>query len=105
MTGYLTQKHGDVFGELQIGKALQSVSPGYNFQRRTNTARATNPIPYRADYFDQKLHVDQNEKLVAYGVIHVAALDGYIRYANAATTMPIKNIKVIYTRLYRYVCM
>ena len=44
MTSYLRQKHGDIFGELLVEKALQRVSPGYNFQRRTDTARATNTV-------------------------------------------------------------
>ena len=105
MTSYLRQKHGDIFGELLVEKALQRVSPGYNFQRRTDTARATNPVPYRPDYFSHKLHIDQNEKLVAYGVTHVAAIDSHSRYVTAATTMPIKNNQVIYTCIYRYVCM
>ena len=34
-------------------------------QRKTSTTRAVNLIPYRADYFGNKLHIDQNEKLVA----------------------------------------
>lgn len=105
MTCYLRQKHGNDFGELQVGKALQRVSPGYNFPWRTNAARATSPIRYRADYFSHKLHIDQNEKLVAYRVTYVAVTDGHSRYVIAANTMPIKNNQVIYTRIYRYVCM
>ena len=30
-----------------------------------------------ADYFGQKIHVDQNEKLGKYGVTNYAAIDGY----------------------------
>ena len=46
MTGYLRQKRGNVFDKLQVGKALQRViTPRYNFQRRTNTAPAKNPMP------------------------------------------------------------
>jgi len=40
---------------------------------------AVNPVPYRANYFGEKLHFDQNEKLVTYGVTHVLAVDGYSR--------------------------
>jgi len=58
--------------------------------------RAVNLIPYRADYFGHKLHIDQNEKLVMYGVTHVAAIDGHSRYILATSTMPIKNNIVIY---------
>ena len=42
------------------------VSPQYTPQRRTSVTRAINPIPYRADYFRHKLHIDQNEKLLMY---------------------------------------
>ena len=34
-------------------------------QRKTSATRVFNLIPYRADYFDNKLYIDQNEKLVA----------------------------------------
>ena len=40
-----------------------------------------NPIPYQADYFGHKLHIDQNEKCVMYGVTHIC---GFI-------TMPVEN--------------
>ena len=42
------------------------VSPQYTPQRRTSVTRAINLIPYRADYFRHKLHIDQNEKLLMY---------------------------------------
>ena len=35
------------------------------------TARQINPFPYHASYFGHKLHVDQNEKLVMFGVTHI----------------------------------
>jgi len=41
-----------------------------------STSLQTNPVPYHADYFGHKLHIDQNEKLVMYGVTHVTAVDG-----------------------------
>lgn len=101
MTGYLRNRHGLKVGEKKIGKSLSRVAPGNHQSRRTDTARATNPIPYRADYFGHKLHVDQNEKLVMYGVTHVVAIDGHSRYIVGGATMPIKNNGVIYERVYR----
>lgn len=102
MTGYLRQKHNLPVGEVRIGKALSAVSPIYTNRRRRTTRTATNPIPYRADYFGHKLHMDQNEKLVMYGVTHVAAIDGHSRYIVAATTMPVKNNLTIYREVYKY---
>ena len=37
------------------------------------------------------MHLDQNEKLVHFGVTHVAALDGYGGKLLDIVTMPIKN--------------
>lgn len=37
--------------------------------------RAVKPIPYRADYFGSKLHVEQNEKLEMCGVIMLVEID------------------------------
>ena len=101
MTGYIRQKHNCTVSETRVGRALKRVSPGYTTERRTNTTRAVNPIPYRADYFGHKCHIDQNEKLVMYGVTHVAAIDGHSRYVVAATTMPVKNNVTIYEDIYR----
>ena len=46
--------------------------------------------------FGHKLHVDQNEKLVDFGVTHVAAIDGYSRYVVSYQVMPVKNNLIIY---------
>ena len=96
MTGYIKQKHNLSIGEARIGKALSTVSPVYTTSRRTTARRAINPVPYRADYFGHKLHVDQNEKLKMYGVTHVAAIDGHSRFIVAISTMPVKNNVAIY---------
>lgn len=37
--------------------------------------RAVKPIPYRADYFGSKLHVEQNEKLEMCGVTLLVEID------------------------------
>ena len=75
MTGLLSS-HGINISQQRVGESLSRVSPAYQDARRTTTARQTNPAPYHADYAGHKIHVDQNEKLVMYGVTHVAAVDG-----------------------------
>ena len=60
-------------------------APQYHQRCQTNTARLTNPIPYKADYFGHKLQIDQNEKLVIYGVTHVTATDGHSRFVKKYT--------------------
>ncbi|XP_028424305.1 uncharacterized protein LOC114548520 isoform X2 [Perca flavescens] len=47
-----------------------------------------------------KIHMDQNEKLVRFGVTHVVAVD-YSSKIVANATMPVKNNLVIYEEVYR----
>ena len=67
--------------------------------RMSDSARSINAVPYWADYFGHKLHIDQNEKLVMYGASHVTAIDGHSRFVVAATTIPVKNNVITYERL------
>lgn len=46
--------------------------------------------------------MDQNEKLVMFGVTHVLAIDGYSGKLVAHSTMAIKNNLKIYEEVYRY---
>ena len=103
MTGYVKQKYGMRIAQNRIGKALATVAPNYHQRRRTATARLINPIPYRADYFGHKLHIDQNEKLVMYGVVHVVAIDSQSSFIVTGTTMPVKNNVKIYKYIYIYI--
>ena len=89
-------------GEKRVGESLRYVSPVYCRARTNSTARMTNPTTYRADYFGHKLHIDQNEKNVMFGVTHICAVDGFSRKIVAFSTMPIKNNSVIYDTVYRY---
>ena len=63
LTGVLASK-GIKVGERRVGDSLRIVSPEYSQARRGSVARLTNPGIYRADYFGQKLHIDQNEKML-----------------------------------------
>lgn len=60
-----------------------------------------NPALYRADYFGEKMHIDQNEKLVMFSVMLIGAIDGYSGKIVAFSTMPIKNNITIYETVYR----
>ena len=63
--------------------------------------KVNKPSPYRADYFDHKLHLDQNGKLVRYGATHVVAIDGHSRFVIVTSTSPIKSNIIIYGLIYR----
>lgn len=98
--GFLKSKGIDG-GDRRVGKALSVVSLLYHAARCANVQRNINPLPYKADYFGHKLHIDQNEKLVMYGLTHVYASDGYSGKLVSFASMPIKNNSVIYYHIYR----
>lgn len=100
MTGLLASQGVNV-SQQRVGESLSRVSPAYQEARRSATAHQTNPVPYSADYAGHKLHVDQNEKLVMYGVTHVTAVDGFSGMIVGFITMPVKNNIEIYSNLYR----
>ena len=100
MTGYF-QRRGLNIGDKRIGASLAHVSPGYHHQRRNRTEMQTNPVPYFAEYFGHKMHLDQNEKLVMYGVVHVISVDGYSSKIVSHALMPVKNNVAIYEYVYR----
>ena len=100
MTGLLASQ-GLRASQERVGESLSRINPTYHAARRTATARTMNPVPYRADYFGHKLHIDQNEKLVMYGVTHICAVDGFSGKIVGFVTMPVKNNVEIYTHLFR----
>ena len=101
MTSYLRQKHNIKVAETRVEKALEVAASINNQSRRSGTSQAVNPTPYHADYFGQKIHFGQNQKLIAYDIMHVAAIYGHNRYIVGTCVMPIKNDIVIYEKLYR----
>ena len=99
MTGLLGS-HGIRVSQLRVGQSLQRVNPGHHQQRVRRINRLTNPISYRSEYAGEKLHIDQNEKLVMFGITHVCAIDGHSGKIVSFITMPIKNNIVIYERVF-----
>lgn len=100
MTGLLSSQ-GVRVSQTRVGASLRRSNPHYHHQRCTSTARLLNPIPYSADYFGHKVHIDQNEKVAMYGVTHVCARDGFSGKVVGFVSMPVKNNVEIYTHLYR----
>lgn len=99
MTGLLSAE-GFRVAEKRVGTSLKRVCPTFHSQRVTNTQKRTNPVPYFARYVGEKLHIDQNEKLVMFGVTHICAVDGYSGMIVGFVTMPTKNNVLIYEELY-----
>ena len=100
LTGLL-RSEGVVVGEQNVRNSMRSVTPVYTERRQQFTYRHINPVPYYAQYHGHKIHFDQNEKLVRYGVTHVAASDGFSGKLLGIISMPVKNPITIYNDLYR----
>lgn len=100
MTGFLSSE-GFRISQQRVGRSLERVNPVHHSHRRKCTHRSINPIPYNAQYFGEKLHVDQNEKLINYGVTHVCAIDGFSSKIVGFVSMPVKSNTIIYSELYR----
>ena len=64
--------------------------------------RKINLVPYAARYFGEKVHIDQNEKLVHYGVTRICCVDGYSGKIVDFATMAVKNNIEIYEHVFRY---
>ena len=63
MTGFIRKEFGLSVRQNRVGNTLETVCPRHHQQRREETLCQVNPIPYRADYFDHKMHFDKNKKL------------------------------------------
>ena len=98
MCGLLASE-GLKVSETRVGQSLQTVHPDYHRMRVTKTTQSLNPRPYRAEYFGQKLHFDQNEKLVT---THICAIDGYSGKIVGFVSMLVKNNVEIYKHLFMY---
>ena len=102
MKGLLATK-GIRVSESRVGASLQRVCPRGHSTRRTNSVNHLNPVRYAATYFGHKLHMDQNEKLITFGVTRVVARDGYSGMTVGYVTLPVKNNIAIYEAVFRLV--
>ena len=101
MKGYLEAAKGIQVSERKLRILMPIVAPQNHYSRQQNSQERTNPSLYTARYFGHKLHLDQNEKLVHYGVTYVLARDGYSGKIVSAAIMPRKNNELIYMNVYR----
>ena len=98
MTGLLAAQ-GFRCSEKRVGESLKHQHPR---MRQVGAERHLNPLPYRADYFGQKIHIDQNEKMVMFGVTYICGIDGYSGKVVGHIFIPRKNNILIYEKFYRY---
>ena len=91
LTGLLASD-GVKVSEVRVGQSLRQVNPSYYHAHRNRAIQRLNPIPYYASHFGHKLHVDQNKKLVMYGVTHICAVDSFTGKVVGFISMPIRTI-------------
>ena len=60
----LLRSYGIQVSQRWIALSLRRLAPFHYKERRQHTYRLLNPVPYTASYYGEKLHLDQNEKLV-----------------------------------------
>ena len=101
MKGYVESSKGLWVSERKLRRLLPSIAPIAHHSRQTSSYEWRNPSVYIARYFGHKLHLDQNEKLVNYGVTYVLARDGYSGKVVGSTVMPRKNNHLVYENVYR----
>lgn len=97
----LVRANGHIISQERIRRAMQHVAPGPLSARRRISHRISNPHPYVAHQFGEKIHLDQNEKLAMFGVVHVLAIDGYSRKICGLISIPRKNAITIYDKLFQ----
>ena len=100
MTGRL-RNMGVSISEKEVGNVLKKICSSTQAGSCMQAGRSFNPRVCKADYFGHKLHVDQNEKLVIYGVTHVVARDGYCGMITGYTTMALKSNLTVYGKMFR----
>ena len=72
MTGLLRALARVPSGQQQVGASLRRVHPGYHQTRQSLTQRQTNPSPYIARYFGEKLHIKWKTSCI-WGYTHLCS--------------------------------
>ena len=85
----------------RLRSSLPALAPQHHVMRQQDLIERTNPRLHTAHYFGHRLHIDQNEKLVMYGLTYVLARDGYSGKIVAGSVMNRKNNLIIYEDVYR----
>lgn len=96
LKGYVQAEKGIKVSDAKLRRWMPYISQQGHSSRQTGAQERRNPSIYSARYFGHKLHYDQNEKLVHYGVTYVMARDGFSGKIIGGAVMPVKNNHLIY---------
>ena len=83
MTGHIRHSTGLYLGVNKVGQALKRANPEQHHEQQTLSTRHLNPVPYYAEYFGHRLHLDHNENLIQHSMTEVIAVDGYRSFITA----------------------
>ena len=100
LKGYIRSK-GILVSERKLKTSIPRISPQWHQARQQSSHERSNPSIYVARYFGHKLHLDEKEKLVHYGVTYALARDGFSGKIVGSAIMPRKNNEIIYDKVYR----
>lgn len=99
LKGYMLSRGFSILeGHLRSG--VPQIAGPQRIQRQLGQVDCTNPCLYHADYFSEKLHIDQNEKLSMYGVTYLVARDGYSGKISTGAVMPHENNITMYDKAF-----
>ena len=100
MKGYVSATKGCRVSERQLKLFLPAIAPVGHYARQTSSLERSNPAVYSARCFGHKMHIDQNEKLIHFGVTYVMARDGFSGKIVSGAVMPCNNNLIIYEDVY-----
>ena len=95
MSGLLAAQ-GCHVGQNHMGVSLRWPTNDEN----SGSERQKNPVPYMAHYLGEKVHIDQDEKLVMFGATHICTIDVFSGKIVAFCSTPVKNNCAIYEHVY-----
>ena len=87
--------------ERKLKQVLPAIAPVGHYTHQMSSLERSNPAIYSARYFGHKEHLDQNEKLIHFGVTYAMARDGFSGKIVGGAVMPCKNNSVIYDEVNR----
>ena len=100
LKGYVKAEKRVKVSDCKLRKWMPYISQQGHNSRQSEAQERRNPSIYFARYFGHKLHYDQNEKLVHYGVTYVMARDGFSGKIIGGAVMSRKNNYLVY-EMYR----
>ena len=98
----LHEHFGQTLSKLRVRRSLHRVDPAGIVMRTKDRARRMERRPNIAPHFGFTWSIDQNEKLIDYGVCFYMGIDSYSRFITFFGCSPVKNA-ISACRFFRWV--